>query len=89
MSDKDRIAELERQLEVAQERLETVDPRPKQPEPTNIDVVLKLALEKAHGDPKAATDLFWAWMQQSSEIRDSLKSLVREAVEARLAAVNR
>jgi thioredoxin-like negative regulator of GroEL len=89
MSAEDRIKALEAKLEEAQARLEAMDPRPKIAEPTNIDVVLKLALEKAHGDAKAATELFWAWMQQSSEIRDSLKSLVREAVEARLKVVNR
>lgn len=84
-TDKERIAALEEQLSAAQKRLEAADPRPQRSEPANVDLILAKALELTNNDPAGAADLFWAWTQSSSEVRDSLQPLIRRAIEARLA----
>lgn len=63
------------------------DPRPSQPEITSVDTILALALEKMENDADKAANLFYAWTEQSSEVRESLKPLIREAIDRRLAAL--
>ena len=81
----ERIASLERELQETRERLEAADPRPKRPEVPSVDLILDKALEKTNNDPQRAADLFHIWAQQSSEVRDSLRPLIEEAIQRRLA----
>ena len=81
------IEELEARVAELTEKLEKISPTPKPVLPENAERYLEMALARMDGNVEKAAGLFFAWTEQDSEVRDSLKSIIQEAIERRLAAI--
>jgi hypothetical protein len=57
-----------------------------------LEQALEMALARTQGEPnqtEAAANLFERWCEQNSDMRDLLRPLIREAIEARLQKIPR
>lgn len=84
------IPTLESQAEEIRElraRLDRLDPKPKTPLPEPVERYLEMALTRMHGDVQLAANLFFQWTEQDAQVKESLKPIIQEAIERRLAAI--
>jgi hypothetical protein len=54
-----------------------------------LEQTLEMALVRMQGDVDAAATLFERWCEQNSDVRELLRPLIHEAIEARLHKIPR
>lgn len=81
------IESLEAEVAQLRAKLEQVAPTPRKPINESAERYLEMALSRMQGDVTAAANLFFVWTEQDSGVRESLRPIIQEAIEARLAKI--
>lgn len=84
---KSTIQSLEAEIAELRARLERVNPTPIKPKSESVERYLEMALNRTEGDVARASGLFLAWTEQDSQVRESLREIVEEAIERRLSLI--
>lgn len=80
-----RVERLARENQQLREDLDRYIGKPKSSVvPEQVEKYLKMALVRCENDSARATNLFLAWCDQDSQVRNSLQPIIREALESRL-----